>query len=481
MQSDRRPNGGMARARSASFERVSAVVRALARPQEDPEPETPRELTASPSPSPSPSPSCSPSPNSHSGEGPATADGLGIAIKPDSGHVESEIRRRWHPIDQQSLRSPSAAADDEAEWQQGNGLTQAEKEAGRARRQELKAGSGTKTRRKTKGGSAGRRRGSRDLGNIKRKTVKPAKSWEIPRKIFHSSIGFLVLYLYLCHHPLDKIVTGLTRFLGVVVTADVIRLNWPAFERIYESVLGFLMRESEKKQVNGVVWYLVGVITSLQMFPADVACVSIMILSWCDTSASVFGRLFGRHTSALPSPPFAARKSLAGFLAAVISGSLTAFAFWGTSVAFRGERADGLSWAPDRPAIFGTANAPGPHGTGWSILAHGISGRKWWDAGLGTSKGSSSTSFAFPGNAVAAAVGRVGSTAAPATPRWLSASSVPAMPLWLLCAGSGLVAGVAEGLELGGIDDNLSLPILSATGIWGLLWAWGRVVTCWVR
>ncbi len=70
---------------------------------------------------------------------------------------------------------------------------------------------------------------------------------------------------------------GLSVFLGVVITADVIRLNNPAFEKTYEKVLGALMRESEKKQVNGVVWYLIGVITSLHVFPADIACVGIMM------------------------------------------------------------------------------------------------------------------------------------------------------------------------------------------------------------
>lgn len=47
------------------------------------------------------------------------------------------------------------------------------------------------------------------------------------------------------------------------------------------------------------------------------------------------------------------------------------------------------------------------------------------------------------------------------------------IPLPILCIGSGLVAGIAEGLELGGVDDNLSLPILSAVGIHALLVTWG--------
>lgn len=58
----------------------------------------------------------------------------------------------------------------------------------------------------------------------------------------------------------------------------------------------------------------------------------IYSLSWADTNASTFGRLWGRYTPALPKRlfglPLAPRKSLAGFLAASITGGLTAVVFW---------------------------------------------------------------------------------------------------------------------------------------------------------
>ena len=92
---------------------------------------------------------------------------------------------------------------------------------------------------------------------------------------------------------LDKIVRALFYFFLFVSSADLLRLNVPAFERAYESVLGFLMREGEKERVNGVVFYLLGVIVALRLFPEDIGCVSIIILSWCDPIASTFGRMYG--------------------------------------------------------------------------------------------------------------------------------------------------------------------------------------------
>lgn len=58
-------------------------------------------------------------------------------------------------------------------------------------------------------------------------------------------------------------------------------------------------------------------------------------LSWSDTAASTVGRLIGRHSSPLPSHvplipflPFAKRKSLAGYLAAALTGFCICLGFW---------------------------------------------------------------------------------------------------------------------------------------------------------
>ncbi len=58
-------------------------------------------------------------------------------------------------------------------------------------------------------------------------------------------------------------------------------------------------------------------------------------LSWVDTAASTFGRLWGRLTPPLPPRvpllglPFAPRKSMAGFIAGTVTGALVAAGFWG--------------------------------------------------------------------------------------------------------------------------------------------------------
>lgn len=72
------------------------------------------------------------------------------------------------------------------------------------------------------------------------------------------------------------------------------------------------------------------------------------MLSLCDTSASVFGRLFGRYTPPLPLSGrlFGAKKSLAGTTAAVLVGMTASYVFW-SKFAARGDEGD-VSWVVAR-------------------------------------------------------------------------------------------------------------------------------------
>ncbi|KAF7722846.1 hypothetical protein EC973_002648 [Apophysomyces ossiformis] len=126
--------------------------------------------------------------------------------------------------------------------------------------------------------------------------IQPNGSWEIPRKIFHYSIGELLRF----------------------------SVEW--FNVLYCRVLGSLMRRTEiSSRLNGVVYYLAGCVIVLYAFPNDIASLSIIYLSWTDPTASICGRLWGRYT------PRFGNKSLAGTLGAVVTGALVTYAFFGTS------------------------------------------------------------------------------------------------------------------------------------------------------
>ena len=189
------------------------------------------------------------------------------------------------------------------------------------------------------------------------------------------------MYLYISQGSARTVVYVLWSALAIIAPADFLRLRYPAFERLYERCLGFLMRESEKvfrfhslwsefsvffkHTTNGVTWYILGVNFALMSYPLDVATVAILMfvfsficplhsqrlssLSWADTAASTIGRLCRGYTSSLPSRlpllrlPLAPRKSLAGFIAASVTGALIAVTFWGWIVSLRDDPAD-VTW-----------------------------------------------------------------------------------------------------------------------------------------
>ncbi|TFK75727.1 hypothetical protein BDN72DRAFT_832077 [Pluteus cervinus] len=250
--------------------------------------------------------------------------------------------------------------------------------------------------------------------------------WEIPRKLLHSSIGFLSLYLYLSEGDPKIVTLVLWTALAIIIPADILRLNYPPFARLYERMLGFLMRESEKNSTNGVIWYILGVNFVLTFYPRDLAMVSILILSWADTTASTVGRMFGSRTPRLPPRlpflrlPLAPRKSLAGFLAASVTGACIAVGFWGWLAPLRpGLDSEDLSWT--------------------------------WDAGVRAVTGLEAVGLTGLGSAL----GHFSSGG------WKGLAAIGAV--------AGIVSGVAEALDLGSLDDNLTLPIISGGCILGFM------------
>lgn len=241
---------------------------------------------------------------------------------------------------------------------------------------------------------------------------------EVPRKLLHVSIGFVTLYLYRAGFQTPQIHPVLFAALIPIFTIDLVRFRWHAFNRLYIKVVGAFMRESEAHdRFNGVISYLAGAWAVMRFCRKDVAVVSVLLLSWCDTAASTFGRMWGKYT-----PRIRRGKSFAGSLAACTVGIMIAVLFWGFI---------------DPPSKNTHSNV-------------GI------------------YSFAF-----------TGTLALPTGVRKLlvlseeQASIDGSMALCVISIVTGLVASVSEAIDLWDLDDNLTIPILSGLGLGGFLWAFG--------
>ncbi len=235
---------------------------------------------------------------------------------------------------------------------------------------------------------------------------------EVPRKVLHVSIGFFVVWLYASGTQALSVTPWLMAALIPIAAIDYVRHVNPAFNRLYVKVLGALMRESEYAGWNGVIFYLLGTWTALYLFPKDVGVMGVMLLSWCDTAASTFGRLYGRYT-----PRIRRGKSLAGSAAAFAVGVAASAWFWGWLVPTLGPKP-----GDDQFMFTGQLALTEPVATALGSEAVTISG---------------------------------------------------ALALGIISVWSGFVAAASEVVDIFGLDDNLTIPVLSGFGIWAFLKIFG--------
>lgn len=236
---------------------------------------------------------------------------------------------------------------------------------------------------------------------------------EIPRKLLHVSIGFGTLHLHRLGLQPAHVHPILLTLLLPIFTVEVLRFRYPGLNRFYIRALGAFMRESEAfDRYNGVISYLAGLYLTLRFCHKDVGVMTVLLLSWCDTAASTVGRLLGKYT-----PRVRRGKSLAGSLAAFAVGAGTAVGFWGFI-------------APRREGAL-EAGVPGFAYGGVLALPEGVR-----------------------------EVLGVGAERAMLAGPWA---------LGVLSLVTGLVVSVSEAVDVGGLDDNLTIPVLAGIGLEGFL------------
>jgi diacylglycerol kinase (CTP) len=229
------------------------------------------------------------------------------------------------------------------------------------------------------------------------------------------SIGFLTLFLYVTGTQTSSIHPVLLTMLVPIALTDVLRHRYWQINRFYIRCLGALMRESEVDGYNGVISYLLGAWIVMRFCPKDVGVMAILLLSWCDTAASTFGRLWGRYT-----PAIRRGKSLAGSIAACITGIMTAAVWWG--------------WLGPKFAEYNQGEY----------------------------------AFAFQDVLMLPKQAR--------DVLGLDAAHASITGYWALAAmsvASGFIASASEAIDLFGWDDNLTIPVLCGAGLWGFLRVFG--------
>lgn len=215
---------------------------------------------------------------------------------------------------------------------------------------------------------------------------------EIPRKLFHLVHGFIVLYLYTIGVHTHQAVVPLWLAFAATLLNDIIRLRFPDINKHIVKRMWWVIRDNERELWNGTTFYLAGLALLYTVFPKDICVVSTMLLSWADTAASTFGRLFGKYT-----PSVAPGKSLAGSLASAFTGLVVCYVFYGYFI-----------------PQYAQHNAPG------EIF-------------------------------------------------WTPETSRLSIHTYALLAG--VIASLSEAAGINGIDDNFTIPVISAVLLTAVVWA----------
>lgn len=139
---------------------------------------------------------------------------------------------------------------------------------------------------------------------------------ELLRKIIHlSSLFYPLFYLY---NTKNTLLLLLALLLTVVLCWDILRLYFPNF--YLSSLFNVCLRNKEKTNLVGATYFLFSCLFVVYFFAKDVAILSMLILIFCDTAASLFGKYFGKYKIY--------NKSLEGLLFYNIAGVIVIFVFF---------------------------------------------------------------------------------------------------------------------------------------------------------
>jgi dolichol kinase len=152
------------------------------------------------------------------------------------------------------------------------------------------------------------------------------KSLQLPRRLFHCSMGLGVglVYQFLLTHSRAIYILGFCAC--VVYILEQIRINYPELAGNVKVINKYLFRAEEQLKESAGVPYVMGVLLTLISFPKVVALVAIYTLAIADPLSAIIGIRFGKTK-------VVENKSLEGSLAFFGATFLITFFvfFWWTS------------------------------------------------------------------------------------------------------------------------------------------------------
>lgn len=133
--------------------------------------------------------------------------------------------------------------------------------------------------------------GEVDLAALVERTQGP-RPW---RRLFHAAIGVLIVLSLRFLVPSDTvalILLGST--LVLLLLLEWVRLTKPRMNLLFFKFLLPLVSPREEHKIISSVWYALGVLIAVAVFPREIALLSILVTALADPAAGYVGRRWGR-------------------------------------------------------------------------------------------------------------------------------------------------------------------------------------------
>jgi len=111
---------------------------------------------------------------------------------------------------------------------------------------------------------------------------------ELQRKVVHATSLLIAVGYYIL--PKEAVLLLMTLFLILFLEIEFVRidlkLKLPFFHKLY--------REKEEDRLSGNVFFLIGAIIAISVFSKEIAIAAILMTTFGDAAAAIFGKRFGR-------------------------------------------------------------------------------------------------------------------------------------------------------------------------------------------
>jgi dolichol kinase len=143
----------------------------------------------------------------------------------------------------------------------------------------------------------------------------------IPRRLFHllGGLGITLIYGPLFDHLTAVHIIGTAACCFFIF--EHARIRYPEYNAFFTKIAKPFLRAEEHLKESALLPFIIGVFLTILSFPKAIALASILVLSFCDPLAAIFGILFSKHKNK-------AGKSFEGSLAFFISSFLVIFLFF---------------------------------------------------------------------------------------------------------------------------------------------------------